>query len=213
MTRNLEIVMPRIELEIPAIRPGGDLFKTDKDWWMNAVLPAYHPSWYVYAEGYKRAADCLVQQLMRSRHEIDFLVYPIIFLYRQYLELSLKVMIRDSEEALDHEEASPRTHDLRPLWARCRKRLERTLDCMSRDDLEVIENCINQFSVIDKCSETFRYPERKDGSLVQHSVTHINLRNLMDEMSNAANVIESAGNMLSVLVDQKREFESEYGAW
>jgi HEPN domain-containing protein len=206
-----ETEMPRITLDPEPIRPGGDLFKADRDWWLNAVLPAYDPSWYVYTEGYRRAADCLIQQLMRSRHEIDFLVYPIIFLYRQYLELSLKVMIRDAEEVLDHEEGPPRTHDLRQLWSRCRKRIEKALDTVSSDELNVIDNCIQQFSALDSSSEGFRYPERKDGSPVQHSVTHINLRNLMDEMANAANVIESAGNILSVVIDQKREFESEYG--
>jgi hypothetical protein len=54
----------------------------------------------VMAGGYKKAADHLVadhlvKEAMRNRAMRDFLVYPAIFCYRHYIELSLKNLLHD----------------------------------------------------------------------------------------------------------------------
>lgn len=41
-------------------------------------------------EGYKSAADLMVQAAASDRQTRDILVFPIIFNYRQFLELTLK---------------------------------------------------------------------------------------------------------------------------
>lgn len=46
--------MPRTE--IPHVEPGGSLFGGEASW-HDAMLSIYHPSWGVYAEGYRLAAD------------------------------------------------------------------------------------------------------------------------------------------------------------
>ncbi|MCT4563660.1 MAG: hypothetical protein N4A68_05005 [Maledivibacter sp.] len=47
---------------------------------------------YVYSEGYKKSGDILIEQgLKNNDHNLkDKLVFPIIFSYRQYLELIMK---------------------------------------------------------------------------------------------------------------------------
>lgn len=203
--------MPSVTLDPPEPpRPGGDLFKPDVDWWHNAVLDRFRPSWYAYAEGYRRAAETLIRQLSSDRRGKDFMIYPILFLYRQYLELSLKLMIADAEEILSLDGTRPYTHNLSALWARCRVGLRKAAE-VPESELRIIENAVEQFSEADPSSEAFRYPVQRDGSPVTHPKSHVNLRVLLEEMTNAANVIEASSNYLSVLVDQHREFAREYG--
>ena len=58
------------------------LFKAGVEWWLNACLDPFHEDWYAYTEGYKRAANVLVEHVRGKRSDLDVLVYPIIFLYR-----------------------------------------------------------------------------------------------------------------------------------
>ncbi|HMK50182.1 MAG TPA: hypothetical protein VK435_09020, partial [Thermodesulfovibrionales bacterium] len=72
------------------------LFQSADDWWHNACLNYMHDSWPAYIIGYKKAADILVRHIKQKRRSQDTLVYPIIFLYRQYLELAIKNLILKS---------------------------------------------------------------------------------------------------------------------
>jgi hypothetical protein len=44
-------------------------------------------------DGYKQAGDLLIDAALRNESERPLLVYPIVFCYRQSLELSLKYII------------------------------------------------------------------------------------------------------------------------
>ncbi|HHS8916416.1 TPA: hypothetical protein ACTVMT_005267, partial [Escherichia coli] len=46
-----------------------------------------------YTEGYRRAADILINHIDESGRDQDFLVYPVLFLYRHHLELLIKQII------------------------------------------------------------------------------------------------------------------------
>jgi hypothetical protein len=56
----------------------------------NAVLGWYKPHFGDYAEFYRRAAGCLVDDAIAGRGLQDQLAYPIVYLYRHALELALK---------------------------------------------------------------------------------------------------------------------------
>lgn len=81
----------RHEIESQMLRMKESLFTSkftpDPDSYMNAYSGG---DWDTYAMGYKRAGDILVQYVADNDWDQDFLVYPITFLYRQYLELRLK---------------------------------------------------------------------------------------------------------------------------
>ena len=51
-----------------APRLGGTFFGPDADWWHNAVVSNFHSSWYIYAEGYRKAADSLVEAANRDEN-------------------------------------------------------------------------------------------------------------------------------------------------
>ncbi|MFT7087557.1 MAG: hypothetical protein ACJAZX_000994 [Rickettsiales bacterium] len=49
----------------------------------------------VYASGYKEAANLIAEQIMGKRvYKKYAMIYPIMYLYRHYLELQLKNLIR-----------------------------------------------------------------------------------------------------------------------
>src|SRR5687768_7210692 len=75
-------------------------------------------NWASYADGYKTAADKLVDMLEGNAPE-DVLILPIIFMYRHYLELKLKYLI-GALDVLSETQMPPAqfmTHNLPTLWA------------------------------------------------------------------------------------------------
>src|SRR5207245_1195494 len=89
------------EKPMPWPRAGDVLFHSGDDWWHNACLNYGGNSWELYASGYKDAADILSERVFETRRHADFLIYPITFLYRHYLELRLKEMIVAGQALLD----------------------------------------------------------------------------------------------------------------
>ena len=58
--------------------------------------PRWGDPWSVYADGYREAADIIVARINEGHRQQDALVYPVMFLCRQYLELAIKNLIRKS---------------------------------------------------------------------------------------------------------------------
>lgn len=76
--------------------PGVKLFTDAVDWQNNACTSGgwIIDPWDLYADGYREAADHLVERIVEGQSlTLDTIVYPIVFLYRQYLELRLKQLI------------------------------------------------------------------------------------------------------------------------
>src|ERR1043165_9459178 len=94
------------------------LFRPDDDWQNNACINQKVASHGLdlFAEGYKTAADILVKQVVECASHQDTLVYPIVFLYRQHIELRFKEIIREGLSLLDEGQDFPRTHRLDELW-------------------------------------------------------------------------------------------------
>jgi len=120
--------------------------------------------WYFYINGYKDAADLLVTHAA-TEGDPRKLGYPILFLYRQHLELALKELIRDCRRLLGWHEAFPKTHRIDELWRICRGLFDEISPGMSNnDEIQQTTRLIAEFCKIDPTSEAFRYPEDKDGN-------------------------------------------------
>src|SRR5439155_17966203 len=100
------------EKDFPWPQKGDHLFVGREDWYYNAVLNGQRDNLSLYAVGYKRAGEMLVEAVVKSRGDHDSLVFPIAFVYRQYLELRLKQLIRDSKRLLDDTSSFPATHKI-----------------------------------------------------------------------------------------------------
>jgi hypothetical protein len=142
---------------------GDRLFIADHDWWNNACMNKRRADWYPYIEGYRRAADLLAEHIIsRSERGIDCLVYPIVFLYRQHLELRLKAIILEGNQLLDRECALPITYNILLLWSQCKSLVKEIWPEGNDEELEAVHSCMEEFHDIDKNSISFRYPVDKD---------------------------------------------------
>ena len=82
--------------------------------------------WDGYAMAYKIAADRLVDGLQRGPISELYQVFPIMFLYRHYLEIRLKEILRILRDWDGRRDAQiPHTHDLPKLWKEVRQLLEK----------------------------------------------------------------------------------------
>lgn len=172
--------------------------------WLNAFLDYSDPQWDLYATGYKDAADILVDHFFESggRHG-DFLIYPIVFLYRQYLELRLKELIISGQSLLDLPTNLQHVHQLDMLWVSCRTILEQIYQGSPEKDLDVIEKLLKQFSNIDPKSMGFRYPVDKSGISTLPNLKEIDIMNFQEVMEKISNILESASMGISVYLNEK----------
>jgi hypothetical protein len=196
----------------------GRLFKPQQEaWHLNAALMhGYGDRWWVYAIGYKRAADILVSEVdSRPRHQ-DMLVYPILFLYRHYLELTLKNLMRkcwmlfseDSSDNLD-------SHDLRRYWQIEQGLIIRVSPETSTEDLRPIARLIDEFCKHDPVSFAFRYPVSKPNSKTRRrsptlaSLRMINIGQVRGSVQRAANLLEGAIAFVDDRLDAKAELSTK----
>jgi hypothetical protein len=148
----------------------------------------YEPlDWNARAWGFKRAADILAAHVLATFSGGDLVIYPIIFLYRHQLELSLKEIIVKGNELLDEPIKLKTIHPLRDLWSDCRTVLERLDVSIDIPEVEHFEACISQLDRLDPQSMSFRYPVTKTGvptlPATLKSVDLQNLQKTMDKMA------------------------------
>jgi hypothetical protein len=77
------------------------LFNGDSDWQLKAGLNYPGATHELMTEGYLRAAQRLIESLAASPTGTDFLVYPVIYLYRHWFELRLKSIIDQGRQLLE----------------------------------------------------------------------------------------------------------------
>ena len=175
------------------------LFKSDDDWTHNACM--CYKSWTAYADGYKEAADRLTQSVMQDRFMLDVLVYPIVFLYRHWLELRLKEIIDQGQKLVEELIELPHRHDLMTLWTHATNIVLRIWPKTDRTELQEITSIVREFHRVDPASMTFRYGSDKKGSdNLPDDISHINIRNMRDQLEKVAVHVDGAafgiGHML-----------------
>ncbi|OEU56998.1 MAG: hypothetical protein BA871_14595 [Desulfuromonadales bacterium C00003096] len=195
--------------DIPWPRKGDQLFRDDGGWLYNACLNylPYSDTLTLYADAYKRAGDLLIEYIKEKNRDKDLLVYPLVFLYRHYIELRLKEIIRDGNQLLDISKKFPKHHRIDELWKECKRILEE-VEVPSKD-LEAVEECILQFTEKDPISMAFRYPTDKKDNLSLPGLSHINLRNLAEVITRIGSLLDSASDGISEYLYIKQEAEYE----
>ncbi|MGY2895498.1 hypothetical protein [Deinococcus sp. UYEF24] len=187
------------------------LFGSDTEWRHNAVLNYNADDWRTYAEGYRQAAEIIVERMMNDVGLLDTLIYPAVFLYRQFVELSLKRLYREACKIENIKYELQPNHNLNFAWNRLRPVIEKiSLESDSPlEDLDKCEKFIKEFSETDPGSFAFRYPTGKleDKSLI--SLTHINVGNFKDLMS----IVEEVINQLTILTDYVGEYQSDLNSY
>jgi hypothetical protein len=192
--------------------PIESIFTADDDWHCNACLNWSHDALELYVLGYKEAADSLVARVIETGRHQDFLVFPICFLYRQYIELRLKEVIQSGRRMLDEPGTFPQHHNIQHLWETAAAILKKVFgeDPEPPDFLSLPSHVVAEFSNIDPASFAFRYPSDKQGANPLEGLVHINLRRVAEYVNAFAEIIDAGSTAISVYLDQKNEFASYY---
>src|SRR2546423_15379060 len=145
---------------IPFPEEGDRLFTSEKYSHYNAQISydRYNDdALFRYVSGYKEAGDRLARSLMEDSRHLDLVVYPTVFLYRQYLELRLKQLIRDGSYLLEKPFILPKQHRLDDLWYECKSLLKQIEPKVTDQEIAGLEACIIEFHTTDPLSTAFRY--------------------------------------------------------
>lgn len=223
-----------------SLKPGMQLFKSE-GFYEDAILQNRSESkWSLYAEGYKKAADRLIDHQIdqdSNVHENDYLVYPICFMYRQFIELRLKEILQLGSVWVDKEKdisRSMNTHNLADIWKYdVRPILEYFFPSYKKSKLDLAYNYIYQFLYteeikknsnqltqeekdqleIDPQSYAFRYPIGKNGFPVLMSVESISLVNLKNRMLEIGDFLDNCLLGIHHKIEIKTEIEIEMRDW
>lgn len=189
------------------------LFSHDlPDWTNNAVLNYNFKQFPPYADGYRMAAEALIAECTQRDGTNDILIYPIVFNFRQYIELRLKEIIIGLNYCNGSHDHFPKTHRIDILWEHFKKLYNEYKEHKNTEDFMNAENVINQFFEVDPQSMAFRYPVDKEGN-PSLSITHINIRNFGEVMTRLANFLDALSDQTAhyrdIASDMYREYYSE----
>lgn len=213
--KSIQELRDEIEAQVARIKEPLFTSKTypDPNWYLNAVLHVTPDKWDTYAEGYKKAGDIAVQYVIDNKWYQDFLIFPIVFLYRHYLELRLKELLVVSSMLLDQEVSVPTHHDLVLLWKQVRPNLERVWrDEQSRHNHDRIGERLEELSNADLRSFGFRYPVDTKGEPTLVGLVHINLKHLRDVIQGISTILDGSSIGMGEYLNAKQEIMAEYRA-
>jgi hypothetical protein len=185
---------------------------------LNAVLRK--ADGYAYSEGYRLAARDIADRAIQDPMSADFLVYPVIFLYRHYVELQLKrliplgaVLVKQDLSKADFE-LLQKSHRLDHLWVVFEGILQNARQegiPIGPDEIEGVGWYIREMHDIDPKSYGFRYAVTPSG---QASVNHerhptLNIGVIAKGMERLAGYLFGLGEAFQEAQQLKGEMEND----
>jgi len=164
----------------------------------------------VFAKGYTLAADRLAQLLLEAPRFSDYEAYPVVFLYRHALELSLKEIIYSSSLLAGFTGANKiahglqNRHDLRQLSGIVEGVCARLFpeDEGLRKALATVTQTCQDFSGIDPDSYAYRYPIDRKGLPSTKKHQAVNLGAFADRMSSVLEALDTVRFGLNIETDR-----------
>lgn len=132
-----------------------------------------------------------------TQRDQDFLIYPIVFMYRQAVEVSLKHLIWMGTQLVGQPAELPIHHRLVPLWRRCRPIIERVWPDGPKQDLEAVGEVLDQFEARDPTSTVFRYPVTKEGLASLSASERIDICNFAEVANRVFSLLDSCASGFS----------------
>jgi len=136
---------------------------------------------HCFAAAYKRAGDTLIERALGGG-EPDYSIFPIVFLYRHYIELALKCLLVEINISRRQRLEVRRTHDLHTLWAELEGAVG-GLPPSVRDHVADVRRSVDEISELDPSSESFRYPFDTEGTPILDQCQLIDLKTLRDSVN------------------------------
>lgn len=168
------------------------LFTFAEDFHNNACINWSDDPLELYARAYKEAAEKLISEVVRSQRGQDTLVYPIVFLYRHYIELRLKEIIQEGRRLLEEPGNFPPHHRIHDLWLTAMEIIEKVFENdEGKPDFGFVEHVLAEFSKYDPGSFSFRYPTDKEGNNPLFGLQYTNVRHLAENVDRLAEILEN----------------------
>ncbi|ENF4060962.1 hypothetical protein RZU96_003902 [Escherichia coli] len=189
------------------LEPG--LLASDSDWHNNACLNYMPDHGTAYTEGYRRAADILINHIDESGRDQDFLVYPVLFLYRHHLELLIKQIIGLAlalAEDPDKHQYKKDDHNLNNLWPLAQKLILEVDDSYRPSDFKIVKEVVKALHQADERATDFRYARRNDGIRSLEGIHYVNTRRFGEKMGEVSDLLDGVDNGLRYLLDCKAEW-------
>jgi hypothetical protein len=198
------------------------------------VLGWYQPHFGDYAEFYRRAASCLVDDALAGRWFQDQLAYPIVYLYRHDSELALKdanmwaeasisgrvdlgLLGEDERRTFAAAAKEMRVHQLAPLLDRLATRLARIDGVESPSDQ--LRRVVAGVDAFDVDGQKFRYPFLTKGrgsawNPDQHGQILVDLQALKDDIDPVlGELLDGYGNWLMADATNAMQALGEGQSW
>lgn len=187
------------------------LFRDGDDWENNSILRRHSSNqWMFYVEGYRIAAEKLIENVLTTQTERDTLIYPIVFLYRHYIEIQLKEIIQTGSEYLGKKKKQVKGHILYPLWLEAKNIIDEIWIADTNNvNINQTEEIIKAICAIDTKSDAFRYPIDIKGKQTLTGITVVNLRELKESISPAIQFLDGVALGISALQDKKDEGKAD----
>lgn len=187
-----------------------NLFIEETDPINGAWLQRPTDKFFLYSEGYKQAGEVLFKQYTSAKFHGQFLIYPLVFNYRQYIELRLKELITMGYKYLGEENDFRDIHDLKKLWNTYRYDILVKIFKVDSNTLDNVERLITEFNIIDPGSFSFRYPvTRGPNRQTTLSMSTIDLKNFKVIMDKIARFFEYQWDTIDNYQDLKNEHIAE----
>ncbi|NYA15555.1 hypothetical protein [Serratia fonticola] len=187
------------------------LLASDSDWHNNACLNYMPDHGTAYTEGYRQAAEILISHIDASGRDQDFLVYPVLFLYRHHIELLIKQIIGLALQLADEPDKyqyKKDNHNLNTLWPLAQKLILEVDECYRPSDFKIVKEVVKELHHADERATDFRYARRNDGTRSLEGIHYINTRRFGEKMGRVSDLLDAIDNGLQYLLDCKAEVNS-----
>lgn len=172
-----------------------------EDWLINR--------WERYAHGYAHATRLLFDALLDGDAYTDDAIFPLLALFRHWLELQLKCICVKLQ--FQKKMKFKANHNLETFWnpikewlpsacARQRETRRKLFGCsepdISESDLRFTTNIVAEFMNVDSKGDKFRYPEDKKGNRNLAGQGSLDIAAKRDEWSRLHRILETIEKMV-----------------
>ncbi len=166
-----------------------------------------------YADGYQIGAIKLLDTAILDSKNRDYLIYPIVFLIRHYLELRLKELLQGLNYCSIQTKEFSQHHRILELWTEFKKGYSAFGEQTNDESFKAIDSLIKELSNIDPISMAFRYPSDKNGNKIQ-KLDYVNLVTLKETFIRICFVFDGAAMQIAHYVEITEEMMSDaYGEY
>lgn len=177
------------------------------------------PSLSEYGYMYRESAERLMDLACEAPGLLNLHALPAVFLFRHYVELSLKDMIEDARELDDQRRGFPDSHGLARLWSDLRVLLRRIgVEKGDGDSMlfDVVEEMIAELDDADPGSMAFRYPRGREQAgrprLLEEDYEYFDMRVFRAQAIRLAHFLDGSSTQLEEWVGVKRDLDRSYGS-